>query len=37
MVNQCMKKKLTIYNGENTLTSISDVGKTGQVYSKESN
>ena len=31
-----MKKKLTIYNGKNTLSSISDVEKTGQVYSKES-
>ena len=30
-----MTKEARINNGEKTVSSISDVGKTGQVYAKE--
>jgi len=30
-----MTKEARIYNGEKTVSSISGVGKTGQVYVKE--
>ena len=30
-----MTKEERIYNGEKTVSSISDAGKTGQLYVKE--
>ena len=36
-VNQSMTKESRIYSGEKTVSSINDVGKTGQVHAKESN
>ena len=35
MVNQSMTKEDRIYNGENTVSSISGSGKIGQLYVKE--
>ena len=32
-----MKKEARLLNGENTASSINGVGKTGQLYAKESN
>ena len=32
-----MTKKARIYNGEKTVSSISDAGKTGQLLVKERN
>ena len=35
MVNYSMTKEARICNGENTVSSISGFGKTGQLYVKE--
>ena len=35
MVNESMTKEARIYNGEKTASSISGVGKTGQLHVKE--
>ena len=32
-----MTKEARLYNGEKTASSINDVGKTGQLHTKESN
>ena len=32
MVNQFMTKQTRIYNGENTVSSVSGSGKTGQLH-----
>ena len=37
MVTLALIKEARIYNGENTASSISGAGKTGQLHVKEGN
>ena len=37
MVTWSLTKETRIYNEEKTVSSISDSGKTGQLYAKEGN
>ena len=35
MLSETMTKETRIYNGENTVFSISGAGKTGELHEKE--